>query len=361
MRLPERDGGGRDRGLASWAFSPTSRDSSRSGGGGGACGEGHGDLRLEHIYLDDEGGVRVLDCIEFNERFRFLDVCSDVAFLSMDLAYSGRGDLAEHFLAEYAQMSNDYDLYPLVGFYESYRAYVRGMVNAILAEDGDTPASVRERSADGARRNYLLALESLPAQNSRGRSAVPPMVLAVGGIVASGKTTIAERAGSEMMAPVVSSDRTRKSLLGAGPTTSVNSVPWTDAYYAEVTEQVYEEVFRRARSVLQSKRPVVIDASFRSLAHREGARRSARAAGVPFLFVERRAPSDVCRERLQRRDQEPSVSDARAALLDDFAASWESVEELEPAEHLVLDTTGSIEANVELVQSHLMSRPTPTP
>jgi aminoglycoside phosphotransferase family enzyme/predicted kinase len=331
---------------------------------GGRVREGHGDLRLEHIYLDDEGGVRVLDCIEFNDRFRFLDVCSDVAFLSMDLAYQGRGDLAEHFLAEYARMSNDYDLYPIVGFYESYRAYVRAMVNAILAEDGGASALVRERSAEAARRHYLLARDSLPAQGAEGRSVVLPMVLAVGGIVASGKTTVALRAGSEMMAPVVGSDRTRKWLLGADPTTSVGTAPWTDAYSTETTERVYDEVFRRARSVLQSNRPVVIDASFRSLAHREAARRLALEAGVPFLFVECRIPSEVSRERLLRRDREPSVSDARVALLDDFVASWEPVDELEPAEHLVLDTSGSIEENVESLQSCLLKRrraPTPSP
>lgn len=319
----------------------------------GRVREGHGDLRLEHIYLDDEGGVRVLDCIEFNDRFRFLDVCSDVAFLSMDLACSGRGDLAEHFLAEYARMSNDYDLYPLVGFYESYRAYVRGMVNAILAGDADAPAPIRKRSADVARRHYLLALESLPAQSSTGRSAVPPMVLAVGGIVASGKSTIAARVGSEALAPVVGSDRTRKSLLGVGSTTSVSSAPWTDAYSAEMTEQVYEEVFRCARSVLQSQRPVVIDASFRARAHREAVRGLARDEGVPFLFIECRAPVDVCRERLSQRDQEPSVSDARAAILEDFVARWEPVDELELSEHLSLETSASLEVNVEAVRSRL--------
>jgi hypothetical protein len=241
----------------------------------------------------------------------------------------------------------------LVGFYESYRAYVRGMVNAILAEDDDAPAPIRKRSADVARRHYLLALESLPAQNSRGRSAVPPMVLAVGGIVASGKSTIAARVGSEVLAPVVGSDRTRKSLLGAGPTTSVSSAPWTDAYSADMTEQVYEEVLRRARSVLQSRRPVVIDASFRARAHREAVRRLARDAEVPFLFIECRAPVDVCRERLSQRDQEPSVSDARTAILDDFVAHWEPVDELELPEHLSLDTSGSLEVNVEAVRSRL--------
>jgi predicted kinase len=162
---------------------------------------------------------------------------------------------------------------------------------------------------------------------------------------------MADRVGFEMMAPVVSSDRTRKSLLGAEPTTSLSSAHWTDAYSAEMTERVYEEVFRRARCVLASGRPVVIDASFRSKAHREAARQLAESVGVPFFFVECRVAEDVGRERLQRRDREPSVSDARVGLMDDFVASWEWVEELEPAEHLVLDTAGSLEANVALVRS----------
>jgi hypothetical protein len=39
--------------------------------------------------------VLAIDCIEFDERFRVADVSADVAFLSMDLAYQGRVDLAE--------------------------------------------------------------------------------------------------------------------------------------------------------------------------------------------------------------------------------------------------------------------------
>ena len=330
---------------------------------GGRVLEGHGDLRLDHIYLEEGGAIRILDCIEFNERFRFLDACSDVAFLSMDR----RRDLAEYFLACYARQSNDYDLYRLVGFYESYRAYVRGKVNAMLADDAGAAAVVRERAAEEAQRYYRLALDSLakpnpsPAPTSAGRRAVPSVLLAVGGIVASGKSTVADRAGTEMMAPVVSSDRTRKCLLGAEPTTSVSSEPWTNAYASEVTERVYQEVLRRARCVLESGRPVVIDASFRSRTHREAARRLAEAAGVPFLFVECRVAEEVCRERLLRRDRGPSVSDARLGLMDDFIASWEPVDELESAEHLVLDTSGSLEANVELVRSRFQPLVHPTP
>jgi hypothetical protein len=73
----------------------------------GRVRDGHGDLRLEHVYLHPPGEITVIDCIEFNERFRFADVCADVAFLSMDLAAHGRVDLAERFLASYAKASGD--------------------------------------------------------------------------------------------------------------------------------------------------------------------------------------------------------------------------------------------------------------
>src|SRR5439155_13151460 len=117
--------------------------------------DGHGDLRLEHVYLDP---LVIIDCIEFNERFRFADVCSDIAFLSMDLAWHGRVDLAERLLARYARASGDYDLYALVDFYESYRAYVRGKVSTMLAANESASEALSSRAATDARRYFLLAL-----------------------------------------------------------------------------------------------------------------------------------------------------------------------------------------------------------
>jgi aminoglycoside phosphotransferase family enzyme len=65
----------------------------------GRIRDGHGDLRLEHCYLEDDGTARIIDCIEFNERFRYADVAADIAFLSMDLTWHDRPDLSEDFLA----------------------------------------------------------------------------------------------------------------------------------------------------------------------------------------------------------------------------------------------------------------------
>src|SRR5690606_27784955 len=51
----------------------------------GKVRDGHGDLRLEHVYFLPAGPGRpstpiVIDCIEFNDRFRYADVCADIAF-----------------------------------------------------------------------------------------------------------------------------------------------------------------------------------------------------------------------------------------------------------------------------------------
>jgi aminoglycoside phosphotransferase family enzyme/predicted kinase len=312
--------------------------------------DGHGDLRLEHVYIDGER-IRIIDCIEFNERFRFADVCADIAFLSMDLAWHGRVDLAERFLAQYALHANDYDLYALVDFYESYRATVRAKVSMLFAADEGVDHDVRRRADAEARRYLLLALSTAR------RPLLPPALVCVGGLIASGKSTIGEHVARELGAPVVEADRTRKHLLGVAPTTHIADAAWRGAYDREVTDRVYAELFRRAHVVLDSGRPAIVDASFRSRELRQRARDLANACRVPFLFVECRAPADVCRQRLQRRESTSGVSDARLPLFDDFCARYEPVDELPRGEHVVVNTAQPLEDSLAALRTHLATWP----
>jgi predicted kinase len=317
----------------------------------GRVREGHGDLRLEHVYLDDRSDPTIIDCIEFNERFRFTDVCADVAFLSMDLAAHGRVDLAERFLSRYARESNDYDLYALVDFYESYRAFVRAKVASILAADPDVADDVRRRAASEARRHFLLALAA------ERRTLLYPMVIGVGGIIASGKSTIAERIADELSAPIVDADRTRKALAGVAALQPMHEGAWAGAYDPAFTERVYAEVLRRAGVILASGRPVVLDASFRSRAHRAAARTLAQAHGVPFRFLECRCDPAVCRARLAEREKASSVSDGRTEIFDVFRARFEEVDELPGAEHIVLNTGRSIDESLAALRTQVPTWP----
>jgi aminoglycoside phosphotransferase family enzyme/predicted kinase len=300
----------------------------------GRVRDGHGDLRLEHVYFRQDGSIAIIDCIEFNDRFRYGDVCADVAFLSMDLAWHGRVDLAERLLARYARESNDYDLYSVVNFYESYRAFVRGKVASLLAADPEASAEARSRAAVEARRYFVLSLafERPPL--------VPPRVVAVGGMIASGKSRTAATIGELISAPVLSSDRTRKQLMGRRPTNSLRSEAWSGAYAPKMTDLVYEELWRLARTIVRSGRPVVIDASFRTEAMRDAARNVAKAYGVPFLFVECVAPRKLTLERLAAREErEAHESDARIDLLEEFERRFEPIDELAASEHVKLDTS----------------------
>src|SRR5262249_54339774 len=88
--------------------------------------ECHGDLHSEHLCFDTD--LVIFDCVEFNPRFRYCDVASEIAFLAMDLDYRQQPDLATHLVARYALHANDPTLPRLVPFYQCYRAYVRGKV-----------------------------------------------------------------------------------------------------------------------------------------------------------------------------------------------------------------------------------------
>jgi len=97
----------------------------------------HGDLHAAHICFTD--GICIYDCIEFNDRFRYCDVASEVAFLAMDLDHYGRADLSQSFVNAYVAQSRDEELLRLLNFYKCYRAYVRGKVESFKLDDPYIP------------------------------------------------------------------------------------------------------------------------------------------------------------------------------------------------------------------------------
>jgi len=105
--------------------------------------------------------------------------------------------------------------------------------------------------------------------------------------------------------------------------------------------------------VLGSKRPVVIDASFRERHKREQARELAKRYGVPFLLIECSVDRETIRARLVDREKEPSVSDGRIGVLDAFAASFEPIEELPSNEHLIVDTSRPIAETMERIRARI--------
>jgi aminoglycoside phosphotransferase family enzyme len=116
----------------------------------------HGDLHLQHICVEGEH-IYIFDCIEFNERFRFGDVASDVAFLAMDLDFNGYADLARIFVDAYTAVSGDFTLSEVLPFYKVYRSYVRAKVTSFLLDDSALDEEAREEVIRQAKKYYDLA------------------------------------------------------------------------------------------------------------------------------------------------------------------------------------------------------------
>lgn len=115
----------------------------------------HGDLYSANICLTDP--VRIFDCIEFNERFRYSDVAADVAFLAMDLDFYGLETFSNYFIERFVTSSEDSGLMAMLDFYKCYRAMVRGKINLFTAADPAVDASVGRRCKEQAARYFNLA------------------------------------------------------------------------------------------------------------------------------------------------------------------------------------------------------------
>ncbi len=115
----------------------------------------HGDLHAAHVCLAN--GICIFDCIEFNERFRYGDVASDVAFLSMDLDRFQHPELSRAFVDAYIRLSEDKDLMQVLNFYKAYRAYVRGKATSLMLDDRYMTETEKKGALDAARMYFALA------------------------------------------------------------------------------------------------------------------------------------------------------------------------------------------------------------
>ncbi len=324
---------------------------------GDAIRHGHGELGLDHVFVSDAGEVQILAGLEMmGGELRNTDVVADVALLSSDLAARRRVDLAERFVAAYAYAANDFDLYPLLDFYASLRATQRGKLEWLTADRyAATPgnnARAAESCRERARAFFKLALAA------PGRPLLPPTVVAMGGQVASGKSTVAKHIGKRIGAPVVSSDTTRDHLLGSRLNEDLHEVHWERAYEDGFGERVYGEVLRRAGEVLASGRPVVIDGCFRSHDQRTRARELARRFGHPFLFVEASVSREVQISRLGERAVRDDVDiEVWAEIADELRTQWQPVDRLPKEEHLSLDTAHPLDANADAIEARLATWP----
>ncbi len=302
----------------------------------------HGDLHAAHICFTD--GICIYDCIEFNDRFRYCDIASEIAFLAMDLDHYGFADLSRSFVKAYITRSRDNDILKLLDFYKCYRAYVRGKVESFKTDDPYISEAEREKTRTAASGYFDLA----DAYTRK-----KPLLFITVGLVGTGKSTVARALAKRLGLTVISSDITRKKLAGVSPTEHHFEGFSGGIYTPDFTRQTYDAMFAEAKDILVSGDSVVLDASFIRREERLKAKQIAEAASADFLIVETVLAEDIIKERLARRLELGSVSDGRWEIFLPQKERFEVVNEVAEAQHIIVDTSSSIEENASRIISKL--------
>ncbi len=298
---------------------------------GGFVRNCHGDLRCEHIYLAEQ--IRIIDCVEFSERYRCADVANDLSFLLMDLCAFGYPELAARLLRRYRERTGDRAMGPLIPFYACYRAYVRGKVLGMRLRDRNLDPAAR-RIVESRARSFFALAEAFARQFG------PPVLLLVSGLMGSGKSTLADELAARTGMTVLVSDRIRKELAAVPQgLTRKRSGFGEGLYSAAWTERTYATLIDRARELLAGGVSVILDATFSRRKQRDQAFALARALGAEAFAVECIAPEEVTLARLIAREcRGTSISDGRADLYPQQKAHFEPFAEIEPARHLIAHT-----------------------
>jgi hypothetical protein len=305
----------------------------------------HGDLHSAHVCFVDD--ICIYDCIEFNDRFRYSDVASEVAFLAMDLDYHQQPFLSRCFIQNYVEISHDEELLKLVDFYQCYRAYVRGKVESFKLDDPFINAEEKELALKRARKYFALA-------HAYAQGSPLPSLIITAGLVGTGKTSLSKALGEQIEAEVISSDVVRKRLAGL-PLAERHFDEFERGLYTEdSSRKTYDRMLVEAEERLTQEQSVILDASFREAKERAKARELAEKFGAAFLLTECVLDESEVKRRLKQRLQEGAISDGRWEIFVQQKEIFEPINEFLPENHLIIDTSKPSAELLQLILSRLL-------
>jgi len=283
--------------------------------------DGHGDLRCENICMTEP--VNVFDCVEFQPAFRCGDMANDFSFLLMDLEFRGRRDLADALAAQYRRGVSDPTVDAVLPFYKCHRSLVRGKVRGFAWLQ-------HPRSAEG-RRVRSISRKHFQLATRYAKEFAPPRLLVVGGLIGTGKSTLARSLASALGASWLRTDeirlrefaRYRRAGQGFGG----------GLYAPHVSTLVYQVLIRRTEELLGQGRSVVCDGMFAKESGRRMLRDLASRHGASFHFFECVVPRAVALRRVAKRYAGTTdISEARPEHYARLRAEFEPVRQWSSAE-----------------------------
>jgi len=291
----------------------------------GCVRECHGDLHLGNIARI-QGEFVLFDCLEFNADLRFIDVQSELAFVTMDLTDRGHPELAAGLLNGYLEASGDHEGLLLFNFYQVYRALVRAKVALLRAEQ--LQGAARQQAVQQGSHYLRLAEQFIQPRH--------PWLGLAHGLSGSGKSHLALYIASQTGAVRLRSDVERKRLHGLDRTQRGGAA--AGLYSAEATQRTFARLAELARTLIAAGFAVIVDATFLHRPQRATFAAIATELGVRRIILSISAELATLVSRLKARASDPNeVSDANLAVLESQLKTQEPLTADELADTITLN------------------------
>lgn len=265
----------------------------------GAVRHCHGDLHLRNAFIE-HGRPILFDCIEFDDFYANIPPLYDLAFLIMDLCARGLTEHATRALNAWLMDQPPPRWHGLLEDLAALPAYLTWRAEIRAKTEGRKPGA-----DDTARRYFKLASDFATPS--------PPVLIAVGGLSGTGKSTLARALapgiGRAPGAVHLRTDEIRKRQAGV----SLDAHLAPAAYTAERSAYVYATMEDLAGAALHAGQAVIADAVFAREDERQAIQAAAAKTGTRFVGLWLEAPTPALETRLDRRTGD--ASDADKAVL----------------------------------------------
>jgi uncharacterized protein len=187
---------------------------------------------------------------------------------------------------------------------------------------------------------------------------LPPELFVFFGLIASGKSTLAQAWARRNSLAYYNSDVVRKELAGLSPRTRQQETADQGIYSSSFTARTYAALLARSEEDLARGQGVVLDASYQRKADRDQVRMLAERLGVRLYCVLCVCPEEEMKRRMAKRALDPqAVSDGRWEIYLKQKERFEPPTELSPDQLITLSTDLPVEAVLQQLATRLETQP----
>ncbi|MDH4317857.1 MAG: AAA family ATPase [Desulfobulbaceae bacterium] len=178
------------------------------------------------------------------------------------------------------------------------------------------------------------------------------------GMIASGKTFLAEAFSRKHQLKHYNTDRVRKELAGVAAESNQGDDFGKGIYTPEFTQKTYGKLLDLAETAIREGKGVILDGSYSTMVERGRVREMGESLGLHPLFVFCGCSEDTVRQRLELRAKDPlAVSDGNYQIYLAQKKTFEQPIELPREELIILDTAKDLEQLLAELDGKIKSGP----